>query len=119
MWFSRWFMRFLKALFAWYLYIQEEARRSIGWVGPTYGQPPRQSTLSSRASSSICPRSGQQVNHCLLALPGVSKTDIKRVMSHPQALAQTDGYTRKLGVVREAVDDTAGAAKLISEKGWR
>ncbi|KAL6766159.1 ADT1 [Auxenochlorella protothecoides x Auxenochlorella symbiontica] len=59
------------------------------------------------------------VNHCLLALPGVSKTDIKRVMSHPQALAQTDGYTRKLGVVREAVDDTAGAAKLISEKGWR
>ena len=60
------------------------------------------------------------VNHCLLALPGVQKGEIKRVMSHPQALAQTDGYTRRMtGVVREAVDDTAGAAKMIAEHGWR
>lgn len=59
------------------------------------------------------------VNHCLLALPGVEKSDIKRVMSHPQALAQTDGYTRKMGVVREAVDDTAGAAQAIAANGWR
>lgn len=60
------------------------------------------------------------VNHCLMALPGVSKGDIRRVMSHPQALAQTDGYTRRMrGVVREAVDDTAGAAKAIAENGWR
>lgn len=60
-----------------------------------------------------------QVNHCLLALPGVEKEDLKRVMSHPQALAQTDTYTRQLGVVRENVDDTAGAAKMIAEEGWR
>ena len=47
------------------------------------------------------------VRHCLLALPGVQKGDIKRVLSHPQALAQTDSYTRRMpGVVREAVDDT-------------
>lgn len=60
------------------------------------------------------------VNHCLLALPGVTKGDVKRVLSHPQALAQTDGYTRRMpGVVREAVDDTAGAAKMIAEEGWR
>jgi arogenate/prephenate dehydratase len=60
------------------------------------------------------------VNHCLLALPGVEKSQIKRVLSHPQALAQTDGYTRQMpGVVREAVDDTAGAAQMIAENGWR
>lgn len=59
------------------------------------------------------------VNHCLLAMPGVKKENIKRVLSHPQALAQTDGYTRRMhGVIREAVDDTAGAAKAIAENKW-
>ncbi len=33
---------------------------------------------------------------------------------HVQALAQCDGYLRKLGVVKEAVDDTAGAAQTVS-----
>lgn len=60
------------------------------------------------------------VRHCLLALPGVEKGEIKRVLSHPQALAQTDSYTRRMpGVVRQAVDDTAGAAKMIAENNWR
>ena len=30
------------------------------------------------------PQVGVPVNHCLLALPGVKKGDLKRVMSHPQ-----------------------------------
>lgn len=54
------------------------------------------------------------VNHCLLALPGTKPTELTRVMSHPQALAQTDTYLRRLGVVREAVDDTAGAAQMVA-----
>lgn len=59
------------------------------------------------------------VDHCLLALPGVKKSDVKRVISHPQALAQTDGYIRAMpGALREAVDDTAGAAKMITENNW-
>jgi prephenate dehydratase len=56
------------------------------------------------------------VNHCLLALPGTQKGDLTRAMSHPQALAQCDGYLRSLGVVREAVDDTAGAAQAVSQQ---
>jgi len=59
------------------------------------------------------------VDHCLLALPGVKMEDIKRVISHPQALAQCDGYLRSMGVTREEVDDTAGAAMQISKSGWR
>ncbi len=59
------------------------------------------------------------VRHCLLALPGVQKDALRRIISHPQALAQTDNYIRRLPrVVKEAVDDTAGAAKLIAEQGW-
>mgnify|MGYP001168804719 FL=1 len=58
-----------------------------------------------------------KVRHCLLALPGQDKADITRAMSHPQALAQCDGYLTALngGVVKEAVDDTAGAAAHIKQ----
>ena len=48
------------------------------------------------------------VDHCLLAKQGATLDGITRVMSHPQALAQCDQYLRKLHVVKEAVDDTAG-----------
>ncbi len=57
------------------------------------------------------------MRHCLLALPGQSKEDIKRAQSHPQALSQCDGYLTALGVVKEAVDDTAGAAAAIAAGG--
>ncbi len=61
-----------------------------------------------------------EVRHCLLALPGVAAGDLRRVMSHPQALSQCDGYLRRMrGVAREAVLDTAGAAQDIARHGWR
>ncbi|RDY08224.1 Arogenate dehydratase/prephenate dehydratase 2, chloroplastic, partial [Mucuna pruriens] len=54
------------------------------------------------------------VHHCLMANHGVKLEDLKRVLSHPQALAQCENTLTKLGLVREAVDDTAGAAKHVS-----
>ncbi|XP_077235868.1 arogenate dehydratase 3-like [Tasmannia lanceolata] len=61
------------------------------------------------------------VHHCLLALPGVRKEYLNRVISHPQALAQCELTLTKLGlnVVREAVDDTAGAAEFVAANNLR
>nr|BAH10647.1 Prephenate dehydratase [Hevea brasiliensis] len=61
------------------------------------------------------------VHHCLLALPGVRKEYITRVISHPQALAQCELTLTELGLhaVREAVDDTAGAAEYIASNNLR
>jgi len=56
------------------------------------------------------------VNHCLLCLPGQQLSDIKRVISHPQALAQSDAYLRELGVEIVATYDTAGSAKMVREE---
>jgi prephenate dehydratase len=41
---------------------------------------------------------------------------VKVVYSHPQALAQCERYLKDLGVTVEAVYDTAGGAKLVSEQ---
>lgn len=61
------------------------------------------------------------VHHCLLALPGVRKEYLTRVISHPQALAQCELTLTKLGlnVAREAVDDTAGAAEFVAANNLR
>jgi prephenate dehydratase len=56
------------------------------------------------------------VVHCLQALPGTTLPDVKTVYSHPQALAQCERYLKDLGVQVEAVYDTAGGAKLVSEQ---
>ncbi|KAF2304932.1 hypothetical protein GH714_000536 [Hevea brasiliensis] len=51
------------------------------------------------------------VNHCLLGLPGVQKEELKRVLSHPQALSHCEMILSELGVVKVSTDDTAGAAQ--------
>ncbi|KAK8953284.1 hypothetical protein KSP40_PGU019124 [Platanthera guangdongensis] len=56
------------------------------------------------------------VNHCLLALPGVKKEALKRVLSHPQAFLQCETALDKLSIIRENTDDTAAAAKLVFSK---
>jgi prephenate dehydratase len=60
------------------------------------------------------------VVHYLLALPGTQLGDIKRVYSHPQALAQCERFLRTLsGVEVIASYDTAGSAKLVADQQWK
>lgn len=59
------------------------------------------------------------VNHCLLGLPGVRKEELKRVVSHPQALEQCNIMLNKLGVTRVNGDDTASAAQIVASEGTR
>src|SRR5687768_4526467 len=58
-----------------------------------------------------------RVQHCLISSPGVKKPDIKKVISHPQALGQCAAYLRNLGVKVEPVYDTAGSVKMLKESG--
>jgi len=60
-----------------------------------------------------------RVRHCLIALPGVTKAEIKKVISHPQALGQCAAYLRGLGVKIESAYDTAGSVKMLKESGVR
>jgi prephenate dehydratase len=60
-----------------------------------------------------------RVQHQLLALPGVRLLDISRVHSHPQALAQCDGFIAKHGLVPINAFDTAGAAQELKNRGAR
>lgn len=60
-----------------------------------------------------------RVQHCLIVLPGVQKNEIKKAISHPQALAQCAAYLRGLGVRPEPANDTAGSVKRLKESGAR
>jgi prephenate dehydratase len=61
-----------------------------------------------------------RIVHCLLALQGVSMSEIIRIYSHPQALQQCSDFLEKW----ENIDiiptyDTAGSAKLLLEQQIR
>ena len=60
-----------------------------------------------------------RVQHCLIALPDVKRSEIKKAISHPQALGQCAGYLRSLGIKTESVYDTAGSVKMLKESGAR
>jgi prephenate dehydratase len=49
----------------------------------------------------------------------VKKSDIKKAISHPQALGQCAAYLRNLDIKPETVYDTAGSVKILKESGAR
>lgn len=56
------------------------------------------------------------VHYCLLAMPGVRAAEVRRVISHPMALAHCGRALARLGVDREPVEDTAGAVEMLRSK---
>src|SRR5213594_2470010 len=57
------------------------------------------------------------VHHCLLGIPGAQRGSLRRVLSHPVALAQCERFLGELaGVEIVAFYDTAGAAAEVARR---
>ena len=56
-----------------------------------------------------------KIDHCLLAKKGVDISSVKEVFSHEQAIAQCAGYLKTLGCKVTVCENTAAAAKMVSE----
>lgn len=58
-----------------------------------------------------------RVDHALLAPPGARLEDVRRASSHWQALAQSEEFLARHGIEPVPVHDTAGAARMVAERG--
>lgn len=58
-----------------------------------------------------------KIEHCLAGVVGADKKDVKKVLSHPQALSQCAEYIKKNGYIAEESQNTAVAAKTVAENG--
>lgn len=57
------------------------------------------------------------IHQNLLGVPGATVEDIKKVISHPQALSQCHDYIRTRKLKTEESNNTALAAKMVAESG--
>lgn len=57
------------------------------------------------------------IDQCLMGIKGSKKSDIKKVISHHQALSQCDDYIIRHGYETEEVSSTSLGAKMVSELG--
>ena len=55
-----------------------------------------------------------QINHVLLAKPGVKLEDITEIISHEQALAQCSDYIKAKGFTVTECENTAVASKIVA-----
>ncbi len=76
--------------------------------------------LMIRHNFSIVRSARLRVSHCLVANRGAAPEDIKEIFSHEQAISQCSQFLSAMpGVKVTAVENTAAAAKLVSESGRR
>lgn len=58
-----------------------------------------------------------KIDHCLAAIKGAKKGDIKKVVSHPQALSQCGEFIKRSGLESAISENTATAARDLSKSG--
>lgn len=74
-------------------------------------------TLLPHATTHIIGEHFQPIEHVLLGLPGATLESVKKVRSHVHALAQCRKFIAQHGFQAEVAQDTAGAAREVSELG--
>ncbi|MBZ0217724.1 MAG: hypothetical protein K8F25_14290, partial [Fimbriimonadaceae bacterium] len=104
----------------------EDALNAVSDGTAGYGMIPIENSVAGRVADihHLLPDSGLfiigehflRVRHNLLALPGTKISDLKSILSHPQALGQCRSVIRSLGIEAVTAADTAGAAKLVAEE---
>jgi chorismate mutase / prephenate dehydratase len=71
------------------------------------------------SSLMVCGEVELRISHHLIANPGVTMDSIKKVYSHPQALAQCRAFLLRLHCEAVSTYDTAGSVKMIKEQGLK
>jgi prephenate dehydratase len=107
----------------------EDALSVIASGEADLGMIPIENSVAGRVADihHLLPRSGLfivgeyflPVRHQLMAPRGATLADIKTVESHVHALGQCRRIIRKLGIRPIVSGDTAGAARIVSERGDR
>ena len=57
------------------------------------------------------------IRHNLIGLKGAKESDVRKVISHQQALQQCASYIRNQGYQSEGCENTARAAQFVADKG--
>ncbi len=65
----------------------------------------------------ICGEVVVKLEHCLIGNPNSDLNQVKRVYSHPQALAQCSDFLERLKCEIVPTYDTAGSVKIVKERG--
>jgi chorismate mutase/prephenate dehydratase len=64
----------------------------------------------------VCGEIILKIDHCLIAHPGIRLKSIKKIYSHPQALAQCRKFLEQLDCTLISTYDTAGSVKMIKKE---
>ncbi len=105
----------------------EEVFKAVEEEGAQYGVVPVENSLEGsiaraydlmlESTLQVCGEIEHRVIHCLIGRPDAGLDDIRKVYSHPQALAQCRSFLKHLNAELIPTYDTAGSVKMLREGG--